>query len=157
MRIIDYKSGQTEFDLTEIFYGLSLQLVVYLESIAKIEGARHPDKPVIKAGMFYYHMLDPVLEEMPDKPENLENQLISMLKLEGLVNDDPQVVAWMDEKPEEAAPGASDQPEKRRKLYKSFQYLPAKSSWMNWDILCIGVLKNWPGDGCRGISAKIHI
>lgn len=102
MRIIDYKSGQTEFDLTEIFYGLSLQLVVYLESIAKIEGARHPDKPVIKAGMFYYHMLDPVLEEMPDKPENLENQLISMLKLEGLVNDDPQVVAWMDEKPEEA-------------------------------------------------------
>lgn len=102
VRIIDYKSGQTEFDLTEIFYGLSLQLVVYLESIAKIEGARHPDKPVIKAGMFYYHMLDPVLEEMPDKPENLENQLISMLKLEGLVNDDPRVVAWMDEKPEEA-------------------------------------------------------
>ncbi len=102
VRIVDYKSGQKEFDLTEIFYGLSLQLVVYLESIAKIEGAKHPEKPVVKAGMFYYHMQDPVLEEMPDSSEELENQLASMLKLDGLVNDEPQVVAWMDKRLSEA-------------------------------------------------------
>lgn len=102
VRIVDYKSGQKEFDLTEIFYGLSLQLVVYLESIAKIEGAKHPEKPIVKAGMFYYHIQDPILEEMPDTSEELENQLASMLKLEGLVNDNPQVVAWMDEKLSEA-------------------------------------------------------
>ena len=102
VRIVDYKSGQKEFDLTEIFYGLSLQLVVYLESIAKIEGAKHPEKPIVKAGMFYYHIQDPILEKMPDTSEELENQLVSMLKLEGLVNDDPQVVAWMDEKLSEA-------------------------------------------------------
>lgn len=102
VRIVDYKSGQKEFDLTEIFYGLSLQLVVYMESIARIETARHPEKPVVKAGMFYYHIQDPILEEMPENPEELDSQIASMLKLEGLVNDDPQVVAWMDEKLSEA-------------------------------------------------------
>lgn len=102
VRIVDYKSGQKEFDLTEIFYGLSLQLVVYLESIAKIEGAKHPEKTIVKAGMFYYHMQDPILEEMPENPEELENQLASMLKMEGLVNDDFQVVSWMDGKLSEA-------------------------------------------------------
>ncbi|MFR2711037.1 MAG: PD-(D/E)XK nuclease family protein, partial [Frisingicoccus sp.] len=56
VRIVDYKSGQKEFDLTEIFYGLSLQLVVYMESIARIEEERHPEKPIVKAGMFYYHI-----------------------------------------------------------------------------------------------------
>ncbi|MFR9133329.1 PD-(D/E)XK nuclease family protein [Frisingicoccus sp.] len=102
VRIVDYKSGQKEFDLTEIFYGLSLQLVVYMESIARIEEERHPEKPIVKAGMFYYHIQDPILEEMPGNPEELDDQLASMLKLEGLVNDDPQVVAWMDEKLSEA-------------------------------------------------------
>ena len=96
VRIVDYKSGAKEFDLTEIYYGLSLQLVVYLDSIAHIEGAKHPDKQIVKAGMFYYHMQDPVLEDMPDKKEDLENELISMLKMEGLANADPEVVEWMD-------------------------------------------------------------
>ena len=102
VRIVDYKSGQQEFDLTEIFYGLSLQLVVYLEAIAKIEGVKHPEKRMVKAGMFYYHIQDPILEEMPGNPEELESQLASMLKLEGLANNDPQVVAWMDGKLSEA-------------------------------------------------------
>ena len=96
LRIIDYKSGTKVFDLTEIYYGLSLQLVVYLDSIAKIEGARHPEKRVVKAGMFYYHMQDPILEDDLDSADVIENKLLSQLKLEGLANADPEVLSWMD-------------------------------------------------------------
>ena len=102
VRIIDYKSGRKSFDLTEIFYGLSLQLVVYMEAITKIEENRHPEKPVVKAGMFYYHMNDPLLEEFTGNEAERDGQLASMLKMEGLVNDDPEVVSWMDRHPDQA-------------------------------------------------------
>ena len=101
LRIVDYKSGIKDFDLTEVYYGLSLQLVVYLESIARIEAERYPDKQIVKAGMFYYHMQDPILESAPEKPEDLEKKLISQLKMEGLVNDDLTVLRWMDRFPDE--------------------------------------------------------
>lgn len=100
LRIVDYKSGMKEFDLTEIYYGLSLQLVVYLESIARIEREKNPEKRIIKAGMFYYHMHDPVLEEAAKNPKELEDKLVSQLKLEGLANSDREVVSWMDHSPE---------------------------------------------------------
>lgn len=96
VRIVDYKSGKKDFDLTEIFYGLSLQLVVYLEAVTAKEQKLHPDKPVVKAGMFYYHMDDPVLSDDLKNPEEIEEQLASLLKMEGLSNDNPEVVAWMD-------------------------------------------------------------
>ena len=31
LKIIDYKSGSTKFDLTSVFHGLQLQLMVYKE------------------------------------------------------------------------------------------------------------------------------
>ena len=96
IRVVDYKSGNKEFDLTEVYYGLSLQLVVYLESIAQREHMKYPDKRIVKAGMFYYHMQDPVLEEEGKDTSALENKLISQLKLEGLSNSDMEVIHWMD-------------------------------------------------------------
>ena len=102
LRIVDYKSGNKEFDLTEIYYGLSLQLVVYLESIARIEGSKYPKKKIVKAGMFYYHMKDPILDELPETEQEGEDQLASMLRMEGLLNSDPEVLSWMDREPAKA-------------------------------------------------------
>ena len=93
---------------------------------------------------------------MPDKPEDLENQLASMLKMEGLVNDDPQVVAWMDEKPGEA-PQVLPISLKKDGSFSKTSSIASEEQLMNWDILCIGALNSWPGDGWQEIYLKIHI
>lgn len=37
VKIIDYKSGSTAFDLTALYYGLQLQLVVYMDAALEME------------------------------------------------------------------------------------------------------------------------
>ncbi len=47
VKIIDYKSGSTAFDLTSLYYGLQLQLVVYMDAALEMEERKRPDKQVI--------------------------------------------------------------------------------------------------------------
>ncbi len=41
-------------------------------------------------------MNDPLLEDFFENEKERDDQLASLLKMEGLVNDDPEVVSWMD-------------------------------------------------------------
>ena len=67
VKIIDYKSGTTSFDLAALFYGLQLQLVVYMDAAVEMEERRHPDKEVVPAGIFYYHIGDPIADKQEGK------------------------------------------------------------------------------------------
>lgn len=62
VKVVDYKSGSTEFDLAAMYYGLQLQLVVYLNAAMELEGRIRPEKEIVPAGIFYYHIKDPMLE-----------------------------------------------------------------------------------------------
>ena len=93
VRVIDYKSGNTRFDLTSIYYGLQLQLVVYLNAAmdalkAGKEGDVHP------AGMFYYHIEDPLLDY--EESEAPERKLLKALAWNGLASADGKVLTLMD-------------------------------------------------------------
>lgn len=93
VRVIDYKSGSTRFDLTSIYYGLQLQLVVYLNAAMELE-RRKGTGEVHPAGMFYYHIEDPMLDyEESDTPEQ---RMLKELAWNGLVNGDRTVVALQD-------------------------------------------------------------
>lgn len=102
VKIIDYKTGNTKFDLVTLYHGLSLQLFVYLNAAVRREELRHPDKEVIPAGIFYYHVDDPLLKEksLGDLIEadisDLEGRLRKELKLNGLVNADREIIDWLD-------------------------------------------------------------
>ena len=43
VKIIDYKTGNTSFDLVSIYYGLQMQLVVYMDAAMQAEQRKHPD------------------------------------------------------------------------------------------------------------------
>ncbi len=97
VRVIDYKSGNTSFQLVSLYHGLQLQLVVYLNAAMELMRAKYPDKQVRPAGIFYYHIDDPLLDtEKELSEEEIREQIFAKLKLDGYVNADPQVYHAMD-------------------------------------------------------------
>nr|WP_298514653.1 PD-(D/E)XK nuclease family protein [uncultured Marvinbryantia sp.] len=97
VKVIDYKSGNTAFDLVALYYGLQLQLVVYLNAAMELEKRVHPDREIVPAGIFYYHMKDPLLETDEElTPEELNKKLLRQLRPDGLVNKNPAVFQEMD-------------------------------------------------------------
>ena len=43
VKIIDYKTGNTSLDLVALYYGLQLQLAVYLDAAVELEQKKHPE------------------------------------------------------------------------------------------------------------------
>ena len=94
VRVIDYKSGSTKFDLTSIYYGLQLQLVVYLNAAMEME-RRKQNGDVRPAGMFYYHIEDPMLDY--EQELNPEQRILKELAWNGLVNSDREILHLQDQ------------------------------------------------------------
>ncbi len=93
VRVIDYKSGSTSFDIQRVYYGLQQQLGVYLSAAMDYLHKQHGDKEIVPAGIFYYHIDDPLVA----KSDQTEEEIFKSLKMNGLVNKDKEVVAMMDE------------------------------------------------------------
>ncbi len=97
VKVIDYKSGNKKFDLAALYYGLQLQLVVYMNAAMELEGRKHPDKEIVPAALLYYHIDDPAIEtpvELSD--EQINEQILAKLRMNGVVNSDPEVVERLD-------------------------------------------------------------
>ena len=97
VKIIDYKSGSTTFDLTALYYGLQLQLVVYMDAAMEMEQRKRPDKPVVPAGIFYYNINDPVVDKEGEiSDEELSQKVLKKLRMNGLVNTDLNTISHLD-------------------------------------------------------------
>ena len=97
MKIIDYKTGNTSLDLVALYYGLQLQLAVYLDAAVELEQKKHPGKLVEPAGVFYYHIDDPILDQEEDETDEAwGRRMLKALRMDGLVNADRKVVELLD-------------------------------------------------------------
>lgn len=97
VKVIDYKSGGTTFDLSSVYYGLQLQLIVYMEAALETARKKNPQKLVIPAGIFYYNIKDPVInKEDVASGEDSTSQILSSLKMNGLVNSNKDVISLID-------------------------------------------------------------
>ncbi len=97
VKVIDYKSGDRKFDLAALYYGLQLQLVVYMNAAVEMEQKKHPDKEVVPAAMLYYHIADPMVEDGADlTPEQINEKLLQELKMTGIVNQNDEAVRLLD-------------------------------------------------------------
>ncbi|MGE5391483.1 MAG: helicase-exonuclease AddAB subunit AddB [Deltaproteobacteria bacterium] len=92
VRVIDYKSGRKTFDLSDAYYGLSLQLFVYLKAMLG-SGKVANLKP---AGIFYFRIDDPAVKSDAQVMEEIEKQISKKLRMDGLVLRDVNIVRAMD-------------------------------------------------------------
>lgn len=97
VKVIDYKSGNKKFDLAALYYGLQLQLVVYMNAAMELEGRKHPDKEIVPAALLYYHIDDPTIETPVElTQEQINEEILAKLRMNGVVNSDPAVVERLD-------------------------------------------------------------
>ncbi len=111
LRVVDYKTGKKSFDLTEVWNGLGLQMLLYLFTLED-RGEVYYGQPVEGAGVLYLPARDAVIRgnrTMSD--EAWRRQMDKELTRSGLVLDDPAVLSAMEE------PGE-----------KGYRFLPLKVS-----------------------------
>nr|WP_308742609.1 helicase-exonuclease AddAB subunit AddB [uncultured Anaerocolumna sp.] len=92
VKVIDYKSGNTTFDLLSVYYGLQLQLAIYLNAAMELLERENPDKEVIPGAILYYNIDDPIVE----KSDYVEASILKELKMNGIVNSNTEVVKHLD-------------------------------------------------------------
>jgi ATP-dependent helicase/nuclease subunit B len=96
VKVIDYKSGNTTFNIAALYHGLQLQLVLYMDAAIK-SIQKGTDKKVTPAGIFYYNMDNPVVDGEPgDTEETIDKKIREKLRMNGLVNDSEEVIGLLD-------------------------------------------------------------
>nr|WP_273483429.1 helicase-exonuclease AddAB subunit AddB [Desulforamulus ruminis] len=96
LRVIDYKSGETDLKIADIFQGLKLQLLTYLD-VALRSSELLVRQPALPAGMMYFAVRDPLVSSPGPLPaEQADKNLLKQLKMKGLLLADPLVIAQMD-------------------------------------------------------------
>ncbi len=97
LRIIDYKSGSKTFSLSDVYFGLNLQLAVYMTALCAPENEIVMGKNAKPAGILYFRLIDPVIDASPmETPDVLESMRQKKFKLSGLVLSDEDVLRAMD-------------------------------------------------------------
>ncbi len=89
-RVVDYKSGTKIFDLGKFYYGLQIQLLVYMSAAKR--SIEEKGKTAEPAALLYYHMYDPIVE----KSERVDNAILNKLIMDGLVNPAPEILSLTD-------------------------------------------------------------
>ena len=110
LRVIDYKSSKRDLNLTEVYNGISLQLLTYLEVATQNAGELIQSTELFKnieqleniivqsAGMFYFHVHNPLITVADySNLSALEDERLKQYKLKGFALENLDVAVAMDE------------------------------------------------------------
>ena len=96
LRVVDYKTGKKSFDLTDIRYGLGIQMLLYLFTLQQ-EGQDYFGHPIVPCGVLYQPARSVILpRERNITDEKLKADMRSALRRTGLVLSEPEVLQAME-------------------------------------------------------------
>ncbi|WP_164919011.1 MULTISPECIES: PD-(D/E)XK nuclease family protein [Acutalibacteraceae] len=95
LRVVDYKTGQKEFRLSDVIYGMNLQMLIYLAALCENGKRRYGE--VLPAGVLYMPANRPsAAAKREDDGKKLEKDFGRKLRMDGLILNDAEVVAAME-------------------------------------------------------------
>ncbi|MBQ3969098.1 MAG: exodeoxyribonuclease V subunit gamma [Clostridia bacterium] len=100
IRIVDYKTGKKEFRLSDVLYGLNMQMLIYLSAIAQ-NGEKRYGGNIHPSGVLYMPSTVSSVNVKPfSSEEEIKNEHDKNLRMNGIVLDESQVIFGMEEKAE---------------------------------------------------------
>lgn len=93
LRIIDYKSGLKDLNLSDVYYGLALQMLAYLDVVITYS-QKWIGTQAEPAGVLYFHIHNPTLSLDHKLPgDAIEEELYKKFKMKGLLlADEPALL-----------------------------------------------------------------
>jgi ATP-dependent helicase/nuclease subunit B len=96
LRVVDYKSSAKDVNLQEVYYGLALQMLTYLD-IVVTHSSQLVESQAKPAGVLYFHVHNPIIQSKKMLTlEQIEADLYKKFKMNGLLLGDPEVLRLMD-------------------------------------------------------------
>ena len=90
LRIIDYKSSAHNIDLNEVYAGLQIQLLTYMDAVCK-------EEDLMPAGVLYFSLLEQMINaDKKITEEQIEDELRKNFKMKGLILADVKVIKMQD-------------------------------------------------------------
>ncbi|MCM3602329.1 helicase-exonuclease AddAB subunit AddB [Robertmurraya korlensis] len=97
LRILDYKSSAKDVNVNEIYYGLALQMLTYLDIIISNSESLIGTK-ASPAGVVYFHVHNPMISTSKMLTlDEIEAELFKKFKMNGLLLGEENVIKLMDQ------------------------------------------------------------
>jgi ATP-dependent helicase/nuclease subunit B len=96
LRVVDYKSSVKDVNLTEVYYGVALQMLTYLDIIIT-HSPLLVGRPADPAGVLYFHVHNPIVNASKMLTlDEIEEEIMKRFKMNGLLLNDENVIRLMD-------------------------------------------------------------
>ncbi|MBP2076625.1 helicase-exonuclease AddAB subunit AddB [Oceanobacillus polygoni] len=96
LRIIDYKSSAKGLNLMEVYYGIALQMLAYLD-VVLTHSEQWLGTKASPAGVLYFHVHNPMIsskQKMND--DQISEEIFKKYKMQGLLLSNEEIVKMMD-------------------------------------------------------------
>jgi ATP-dependent helicase/nuclease subunit B len=154
LRIVDYKSSQKTLNLSEVYYGLSLQMLTYLDIVLS-NSKTWLGETALPAGVLYFHVHNPMIKAKQELSlDDIEDEMLKSFKMKGLLLGDEEAVRLMDSTLES---GHSKIVSAGLKKSGGFYDASSIASEEEFDTLRKHVRKTFEHTGNEMLSGKIEI
>ncbi|MBR1445192.1 MAG: PD-(D/E)XK nuclease family protein [Firmicutes bacterium] len=113
VKIIDYKSSDKKFELMDVYYGVQLQLLLYVDTFMKLKekDKEFGEREIKPGGAFYFSLSEKELAHGLANMAEMAEMLAEKYRHTGIIYDDENVIKAL---------GETDENNKRKKMPKGY-------------------------------------
>jgi len=100
VRVVDYKTGKKKFNFSDVWYGMGLQMLLYLFALGR-SGSERYGAEIVPAGVMYVPARDVLVSADADIPdEAILSEKLKALRRSGIVLEDEKILRAMEKSDE---------------------------------------------------------